>query len=161
MELNKYQQEVFDNQRPVIEKFGKRAWGWTIFFLAVDRVGRICTVSTDCKRPWCNRYAGQCGLGLIYCQFYFLYWYQLCRCCHFRHSPYSKSGMAKTDHPYCRNDHGDRNHYWTRFYFIMCWQVRQASSSFSLSKTCNHPLPGMYWRSVLILPAVLFFFTSP
>ncbi len=33
MELNKYQQEVFDHQRPVIEKFGRRAWGWTIFYL--------------------------------------------------------------------------------------------------------------------------------
>ncbi len=33
MELNKYQQELFDHQRPVIEKYGRRAWGWTIFFL--------------------------------------------------------------------------------------------------------------------------------
>ena len=33
MELNKYQQEIFDHQRPVIEKFGKRAWGWSIFYL--------------------------------------------------------------------------------------------------------------------------------
>ncbi len=33
MELNKYQQEVFDKQRPVIEKFGAKTWRWTIFFL--------------------------------------------------------------------------------------------------------------------------------
>lgn len=33
MKLNKYQQEIFDHQRPVIEKFGKRTWGWTIFYL--------------------------------------------------------------------------------------------------------------------------------
>ena len=33
MELNKYQQEIFNYQKPVIEKFGRRAWGWTIFYL--------------------------------------------------------------------------------------------------------------------------------
>lgn len=33
MELNKYQQDLFNYQRPVIEKFGRRAWGWTIFYL--------------------------------------------------------------------------------------------------------------------------------
>ncbi len=33
MELNKYQQELFDYQKPVIEKYGRRAWGWTIFYL--------------------------------------------------------------------------------------------------------------------------------
>lgn len=39
MELNKYQQELFDYQRPVIEKFGRRAWGWTIFYLLWIGVG--------------------------------------------------------------------------------------------------------------------------
>jgi len=34
MELNKYQQEAFDKQRPVIENFGKKTWAWTIFFMA-------------------------------------------------------------------------------------------------------------------------------
>ena len=33
MELNSYQQQAFDYQRPNIEKFGKRNWFWTIFFL--------------------------------------------------------------------------------------------------------------------------------
>ncbi len=33
MELNKFQQELFNYQKPVIEKFGRRAWGWTIFYL--------------------------------------------------------------------------------------------------------------------------------
>jgi molybdopterin-containing oxidoreductase family membrane subunit len=33
MELNKYQQEIFDKQKPVIEKFGAKTWRWTIFFL--------------------------------------------------------------------------------------------------------------------------------
>jgi len=33
MELNKYQQELFNYQKPVIEKFGRRAWSWTIFYL--------------------------------------------------------------------------------------------------------------------------------
>lgn len=33
MELNKYQQEIYDKQKPVIEKFGARTWGWTLFFL--------------------------------------------------------------------------------------------------------------------------------
>jgi molybdopterin-containing oxidoreductase family membrane subunit len=33
MELNKYQQEIFEKQRPTIEKFGKRAWMWSVFFL--------------------------------------------------------------------------------------------------------------------------------
>lgn len=33
MELNQYQQKLFDHQRPVIEKFGKRTWVWTIFYL--------------------------------------------------------------------------------------------------------------------------------
>lgn len=33
MQLNKYQQDLFNHQRPVIEKFGRRAWGWTIFYL--------------------------------------------------------------------------------------------------------------------------------
>jgi Ni/Fe-hydrogenase subunit HybB-like protein len=39
MELNKYQQEVFDHQRANIEKFGKRAWMWTIFYLLWIGVG--------------------------------------------------------------------------------------------------------------------------
>ncbi len=39
MELNKYQQEVFDKQRPVIESYGKKTWGWTIFFLLWILVG--------------------------------------------------------------------------------------------------------------------------
>ncbi|MEO6255111.1 MAG: NrfD/PsrC family molybdoenzyme membrane anchor subunit [Ferruginibacter sp.] len=39
MELNKYQQEIFDKQRPVIETFGKKVWGWTIFFLLWILVG--------------------------------------------------------------------------------------------------------------------------
>ena len=39
MELNKYQQEIFEKQRPVIEKFGVRAWGWSIFFLLWILVG--------------------------------------------------------------------------------------------------------------------------
>jgi Ni/Fe-hydrogenase subunit HybB-like protein len=33
MELNTYQQEAFNYQRPNIEKFGKKNWVWTIFFL--------------------------------------------------------------------------------------------------------------------------------
>lgn len=33
MRLNKIQQEAFDLQRHNIEKFGKRTWGWTIFYL--------------------------------------------------------------------------------------------------------------------------------
>ncbi|MFZ4058200.1 MAG: NrfD/PsrC family molybdoenzyme membrane anchor subunit [Ferruginibacter sp.] len=33
MKLNKYQQEIFDLQRPTIENFGKRTLAWTIFFL--------------------------------------------------------------------------------------------------------------------------------
>lgn len=33
MELNKYQQDLFEKQKPVIEKFGKKTWRWTIFFL--------------------------------------------------------------------------------------------------------------------------------
>jgi Ni/Fe-hydrogenase subunit HybB-like protein len=33
MELNKYQQEIFNKQKPVIEKFGAKTWRWTIFFL--------------------------------------------------------------------------------------------------------------------------------
>lgn len=32
MELNTYQQQAFEYQRPTIEKFGKRAWFWSIFF---------------------------------------------------------------------------------------------------------------------------------
>lgn len=39
MELNKYQQEAFDYQRPNIEKFGKANWMWTIFFLLWILVG--------------------------------------------------------------------------------------------------------------------------
>jgi Ni/Fe-hydrogenase subunit HybB-like protein len=39
MELNKYQQEVFDHQRPNIEKFGRRAWMWSIFYLLWIGVG--------------------------------------------------------------------------------------------------------------------------
>lgn len=33
MELNNYQQEALNYQRKTIEKYGKRAWGWTIFYL--------------------------------------------------------------------------------------------------------------------------------
>lgn len=39
MELNTYQQEAFDYQRPNIEKFSKRNWFWTIFFLLWILVG--------------------------------------------------------------------------------------------------------------------------
>jgi molybdopterin-containing oxidoreductase family membrane subunit len=39
MELNKYQQEVFDHQRANIEKFGRRAWMWTLFYLLWIGVG--------------------------------------------------------------------------------------------------------------------------
>jgi len=34
MHLNKFQQEVFDKQRPVIEKFGRKNMMWSLFFLA-------------------------------------------------------------------------------------------------------------------------------
>jgi molybdopterin-containing oxidoreductase family membrane subunit len=33
MQLNTYQQEIFNKQRPVIETFGAKTWRWTIFFL--------------------------------------------------------------------------------------------------------------------------------
>ena len=33
MELNTYQKELFEHQRGNIEKFGRRTWGWTIFYL--------------------------------------------------------------------------------------------------------------------------------
>jgi Ni/Fe-hydrogenase subunit HybB-like protein len=33
MQLNSYQQQIFDHQRPQIEKFSRRTWGWTIFYL--------------------------------------------------------------------------------------------------------------------------------
>lgn len=33
MELNNYQKEIFEKQRPVIETYGKRAWFFTAFFL--------------------------------------------------------------------------------------------------------------------------------
>ncbi|MBK7122124.1 MAG: polysulfide reductase NrfD [Chitinophagaceae bacterium] len=39
MELNTYQQEAFDYQRPNIEKFGKRNMIWSIFFLVWILVG--------------------------------------------------------------------------------------------------------------------------
>jgi molybdopterin-containing oxidoreductase family membrane subunit len=39
MELNKYQKEAFDYQRPNIEKFGKRSWMWTIFYLLLIIIG--------------------------------------------------------------------------------------------------------------------------
>ncbi len=39
MELNKYQQEIFDKQRHTIETYGKKTWGWTIFFLLWILVG--------------------------------------------------------------------------------------------------------------------------
>jgi Ni/Fe-hydrogenase subunit HybB-like protein len=39
MELNQYQKEIFEKQRPVIETFDKKTWGWTIFFLLWILVG--------------------------------------------------------------------------------------------------------------------------
>ena len=33
MELNSYQQQAFDYQRTNIEKFGKKNWMWSIFFI--------------------------------------------------------------------------------------------------------------------------------
>lgn len=39
MQLNQYQQELLNHQRPVIEKFGRRTWGWTLFFLLWIGVG--------------------------------------------------------------------------------------------------------------------------
>ncbi len=39
MELNNYQKEVFNLQRPIIETYGKRAWGWSVFYLLWIGVG--------------------------------------------------------------------------------------------------------------------------
>jgi molybdopterin-containing oxidoreductase family membrane subunit len=39
MELNSYQEEAFNYQRPTIEKFGIKNWVWTIFFLLWIAVG--------------------------------------------------------------------------------------------------------------------------
>ena len=39
MELNKYQQEAFDYQRPNIEKFRAGNWAWIFFFLLVIMAG--------------------------------------------------------------------------------------------------------------------------
>lgn len=39
MELNTYQQQVLDHQKRTIEKFGKRAWFWTVFYLLWIVVG--------------------------------------------------------------------------------------------------------------------------
>ena len=39
MELNNYQKEVFNLQRPTIETYGKRAWGWSVFYLLWIGVG--------------------------------------------------------------------------------------------------------------------------
>lgn len=39
MELNTYQKEAFDYQRKNIETYGKRAWGWSIFFVICILVG--------------------------------------------------------------------------------------------------------------------------
>ncbi|HEY5774322.1 MAG TPA: NrfD/PsrC family molybdoenzyme membrane anchor subunit, partial [Chitinophagaceae bacterium] len=39
MQLNSFQQKAFDEQRSHIEKFGRRSWAWTIFFLLWIIVG--------------------------------------------------------------------------------------------------------------------------
>jgi Ni/Fe-hydrogenase subunit HybB-like protein len=39
MELNSYQQEAFSHQRKTIEKFGKRAWGWSLFYGVIILAG--------------------------------------------------------------------------------------------------------------------------
>ncbi|HLG39822.1 MAG TPA: NrfD/PsrC family molybdoenzyme membrane anchor subunit, partial [Chitinophagaceae bacterium] len=39
MELNTYQQQALDYQKPTIEKFGKRAWFWTVIYLLWIIVG--------------------------------------------------------------------------------------------------------------------------
>ncbi|MFY9463568.1 MAG: NrfD/PsrC family molybdoenzyme membrane anchor subunit [Sediminibacterium sp.] len=39
MELNQYQKDIFEKQKPVIETYGKKTWGWTIFFLLWILVG--------------------------------------------------------------------------------------------------------------------------
>src|SRR6186713_1900807 len=39
MQLNSFQQKAFDDQRAHIEKFGRRSWAWTIFFLLWIIVG--------------------------------------------------------------------------------------------------------------------------
>ncbi len=39
MKLSTYQQEIFNHQKATIEKFEKRTWGWTIFFLLWILVG--------------------------------------------------------------------------------------------------------------------------
>ena len=39
MELNSFQQKAFDHQRDHIEKFGRKSWMWTIFFLLWIIVG--------------------------------------------------------------------------------------------------------------------------
>lgn len=39
MELNTYQQEALNKQRPTIENFGKSTWAWCLFFGAIIAVG--------------------------------------------------------------------------------------------------------------------------
>ncbi len=39
MELNSYQQEALNKQKPTIERFGKSTWFWTFFFGAIILVG--------------------------------------------------------------------------------------------------------------------------
>ena len=39
MELNKYQQELFERQRPVIETYGRKTWFWTAIFVAFILLG--------------------------------------------------------------------------------------------------------------------------
>ena len=56
MELNNYQQEAFEYQRKNIEKYGKRAWGWTIFYVLCILVGLYALYLQIAKLKRCNAY---------------------------------------------------------------------------------------------------------
>ena len=51
MELNTYQKEAFDYQRKNIETYGKRAWGWSIFYVICILVGLYALYLQIAKGP--------------------------------------------------------------------------------------------------------------
>ena len=65
--------------KPQLETISKRGIALIIFLVLIICVGIYALYIQICRGPHCDRYARQCGLGIIYCQFYLFYRDQLCR----------------------------------------------------------------------------------
>jgi hypothetical protein len=159
MELNKYQQQIFDKLKPVIENFGIKNRAWAIFFLLWIGLGGYALYLQVAKGHEVTGMRDNVVWGLYIANFIFFIGISYAGAVISGILHILKVEWRKPHYPYCRNDHGYFYYYWPCIYFIMCGPVRQASSSFPVSKAsvahnlgricysylfyrkCNFPLP--------------------